>query len=132
VIPPLSFMLEPLNSLDTDSYIEKVFATIPLFLAHLLSSLSGDQYLVQSEMILSLMYLQFNIDEYIPHIHVSIPIIFLTRFGNTGTVDIQFILLFFSSYLLPFRMQPEECLIMIWIASLSLSLYYSFLRIDPL
>lgn len=80
-------MLEPLNSLDTDSYIEKSFFLILFFayllssLSYLLSSLSGDPYLVQSEMILSFLYPQFNIDGYIPHIYSSLSLIFPMQFG---------------------------------------------------
>lgn len=108
----LSFLLEPFNSLDTDPI------SMLLFLTHLLSSLS-DLYLVQSEMILSLMYLQFHIDGYIPHISASPPLIFPA--WRNG----RYFLFFFSSYLLPFRMKPEDSL---WSGLLP----YLILRPDPL
>lgn len=73
-------MLELLNSLDTIPTIEKVSPPI-CFLAYLLSSLSEDPYLVQSEIILSFMYLQFNIDRCIPYIYVSFILIFPAQLG---------------------------------------------------
>lgn len=82
------FMSEPLNSLNTEFYIEKVSAPI-FFLADLLSSLPEDPYLVQSEMILSLMYPQFNMDGDTPS-HIHAPSQFSRVILNTGTVDIHY------------------------------------------
>ena len=64
-------------------------------------------------------------DRYIPYIYMFLPpFLFYSAILNTGTVDIHSSF-FFSSYLFLFRMKPEECLILIWIVSLSLS--YLFL-----
>jgi hypothetical protein len=57
-------MPEPLNVLDTDSYIESCLLLFFYCLSHFISI--GDLVLVQSEMILSFLYPQFNIDVYIP------------------------------------------------------------------
>lgn len=54
-----------------------------LFLGYLLSSSIGNPHphLVQSETILSFLYLQFNIDGYIRRIYVSLLIVFPMQFG---------------------------------------------------
>jgi len=58
----LSFMPESLNLLDTDSYIEKCLLLFFYCLSHFISI--EDPELIQSEMILSFLYPQFNIDIY--------------------------------------------------------------------
>lgn len=114
----LSFMYAgTIEFIRYDSYYRKsvssyLFYFLPIFF-HLYWR--TDPYLVQSEMILSFMYLQFNIDRYIPCVYTSLLLIFPAQFGI-----LERSILFFSYYPLLFRMKPKECLIMIWIASLSL------------
>jgi hypothetical protein len=56
-------MPEPLSLLDTDSYIEKrLLLFFFYYLSHFISI--EDSELIQSEMILSFLYPQFNIDVY--------------------------------------------------------------------
>lgn len=120
-------MPEPLNLLDTDSYIEKCLLLFFFYcLSHFISI--GDPALVQSEMILSFLYPQFNIDVYIPIYNIYAPLSFLSFFlCNLKYSNGRF---FFLSYLLFFRLKTEESFIMIWIAFIwitpfSFSFYYS-------
>lgn len=110
----LSFMPESLNLLDTNSYIEKCLLLFFYCLSHFISI--GDLVLVQSEMILSFLYPQFNIDVYIPLYIIHAPLSFLSFFSCNLKYSNGRFFLFFSSYLLFFRLKTEESFIMIWIA----------------
>ena len=108
-------MPEPLNVLDTDSYIESCLLLFFFYcLSHFISI--GDLVLVQSEMILSFLYPQFNIDVYIPLYIIHTPLSFLSFFSCNLKYSNGRFFLFFSSYLLFFRLKTEESFIMIWIA----------------
>lgn len=93
-----------------------VFTPIFFFycLSHFISI--GDLVLVQSEMILSFLYPQFNIDVYIPLYIIHAPLSFLSFFSCNLKYSNGRFFLFFSSYLLFFRLKTEESFIMIWIA----------------
>ena len=66
----LSFILNSLNSLDTVpySYLEKVFS----FISYLFSRVKPYLDLIQSTMIVLVLYLQFNIDGYILGIYLPV------------------------------------------------------------
>nr|QIB71889.1 hypothetical protein [Fagonia indica] len=86
-------MLELL--LDTYSHIEKSFLLYCLidFLSSILDT--HYPYLVESEMILLSLYLQFNRKRYIPHIYLfslSLLLSFFGRIWNTRTFDSFFFL----------------------------------------
>ena len=110
----LSFMPESLNLLDTNSYIEKCLLLFFYCLSHFISI--EDPELIQSEMILSFLYPQFNIDVYIPLYIIHAPLSFLSFFSCNLKYSNGRFFLFFSSYLLFFRLKTEESFIMIWIA----------------
>lgn len=90
-------------------------------------SLLYEPYLFQSEMILPLMYPQFNIDRYIPHIYICLPYLLFLQCNLECWKDrYSFFFFFFSSYLFLFQTKSEGCLIRILIV-VSLSLSYTFL-----
>lgn len=116
----LSFMPESLNLLDTNSYIEKCLLLFFYCLSHFISI--EDPELIQSEMILSFLYLQFNIDiYYLYQYRLCMPLFLLYHFyrviWDTRTVDSFF-------FVLSFRTKAEESFIMIWITAFSFSFFF--------
>lgn len=90
----LSFMPESLNFLDTNSYIEKCLLLFFYCLSHFISI--EDPELIQSEMILSFLYPQFNIDiYYLYQYRLCMPLFLLYHFyrviWDTRTVDSFFL-----------------------------------------
>lgn len=90
----LSFMPESLNLLDTNSYIEKCLLLFFYCLSHFISI--EDPELIQSEMILSFLYPQFNIDiYYLYQYRLCMPLFLLYHFyrviWDTRTVDSFFL-----------------------------------------
>lgn len=102
----------------------------PIFfycLSHFISI--GDLVLVQSEMILTFLYPQFNIDVYIPIYIIHALLSFLSFFSCNLKYSNGRFFLFFSSYLLFFWLKTEESFIMIWIAFISITPFSFFFLI---
>ena len=96
----LSFMPESLNLLDTNSYIEKCLLLFFYCLSHFISI--EDPELIQSEMILSFLYPQFNIDiYYLYQYRLCMPLFLLYHFyrviWDTRTVDSFFFCFIFPN-----------------------------------
>src|SRR5713101_1557522 len=96
----LSFMPESLNLLDTNSYIEKCLLLFFYCLSHFISI--EDPELIQSEMILSFLYPQFNIDRYyLYQYRLCMPLfllfLFFRLFLYTRAVDSFFFVLSFRT-----------------------------------